>query len=149
MLTKIISGGQTGADQAGLIAAGILGLERGGTAPPKFMTDSGANPLLLRNHFGLVEGDPDPRTYPKRTRQNIKDSDGTVVFGNLSSPGTSLTINLARNYPKPLLTNPDSSQLRSWLRDNEIQVLNVAGNRERKNQGITKRVVDLIVEALS
>ncbi len=58
MITKIISGGQTGADQAGLMVAHRLGLKRGGTAPPGFMTEEGPKPNFLQA-MGLVEGRPD------------------------------------------------------------------------------------------
>jgi len=149
VLRKIISGGQTGADQGGLLAGRVLGLETGGTAPPGFMTQDGPNPGLLRDCFGLSEGAPDPRAYPRRTKANILDADGTVVFGNLSSPGSSLTTNLTRHLGKPLLTNPNPAQLRSWIRDNNIQVLNVAGNRESRRPGIQGQVVDILVEAFS
>jgi hypothetical protein len=36
---KIISGGQTGADQGGLEGARLLGIQTGGTAPYNWMTD--------------------------------------------------------------------------------------------------------------
>ena len=61
MLAKIISGGQTGADTGGLLAGKRLGIKTGGTAPPRFMTDAGTN-YALHLSFGLVEGEPDPRT---------------------------------------------------------------------------------------
>jgi len=53
-VAKIISGGQTGADQGGLNAGLLLGIETGGTAPPRFMTDAG--PYTIPNMFHLVEG---------------------------------------------------------------------------------------------
>lgn len=40
-LRKIISGGQTGADQGGLRAGRLLHLETGGTAPHNWMTEQG------------------------------------------------------------------------------------------------------------
>ena len=45
-LTTIISGGQTGADQAGLLAAQALGLQTGGWAPHGWRTDAGPAPWL-------------------------------------------------------------------------------------------------------
>ena len=147
MIEKIISGGQTGADQGGLFAGLKLGIPTGGTAPPNFMTDTGPEREFLSS-FGLVEGVPDPKTYPKRTRKNVIDSDGTVLFGNLSSPGTRLTINYCKALNKPYTENPTPSQLQDFIVYNHIKILNVAGNRERTNPGITKRVTDIIVEAL-
>jgi len=145
-LRKVISGGQTGADQAGLCAAHNLGLETGGTAPPKFVTDVGPAPNVLRA-YGLVEGEPDPRTYPKRTRKNVQDSDGTVLFGDMSSPGSRLTIRYCIQLNKPYAINPDAEQLARHVRSNNIEVLNVAGNRERTNPGIGAKVIGVMIDA--
>ena len=43
---RVISGGETGADQGGMEAAIDLGLPTGGTAPPNFRTESGPNMAL-------------------------------------------------------------------------------------------------------
>lgn len=147
VLEKIISGGQTGADQAGLQAAVSLGLKTGGTAPPGFKTDIGPLPNL-GTIYGLVEGRPDPHTYPRRTRQNVKDSDGTVWFGYVNSPGGRVTKSAARTYAKPFLVNPTPSDLLEWLIEKQIRVLNVAGNRERTNPGICLVARTLLVVAL-
>jgi len=147
MIEKIISGGQTGADQGGLFAGLILGITTGGTAPPNFMTDTGPKKEFLIS-FGLIEGVPDPSTYPKRTWENVKNSDGTALFGNLYSPGTRLTMRYCKTLLKPYIKNPLPSELREFINQYSIIVLNIAGNRERTNPGITKRVTDTIVEAL-
>jgi hypothetical protein len=145
---KIISGGQTGADQGGLEAGKILGIVTGGTAPPGFITEDGPQPLLLKR-YGLMEGVPDPRTYPKRTIKNVADSDGTVWFGNSGSPGGRLTLGTCRSLGKPVLINPTSEVLSKWVEEFKISVLNVAGNRERTNPGITDWTIKTIVEAFS
>jgi len=102
MIKKIISGGQTGADQGGLEAAWELGLLTGGTAPYNFMTEIGPEFDKLKK-FGLSPGPYDPRTYPKRTELNVKNSDGTLIFGNTNSPGSKLTISLCQKLNKPHL----------------------------------------------
>jgi len=132
MLEKVISGGQTGADQGGLRAAHDAQVETGGTAPPGFFTEEGRN-LALRDIYGLIEGGPDPRTYPRRTVKNVQDSDGTVWFGNTDSPGARLTLNTCGKLGKVFLTNPGPSVLARWIIDNNIRVLNVAGNRASHN----------------
>lgn len=146
MLRKIISGGQTGADQAGLSAGRQLGLETGGTAPPSFMTDEGCQPDLLI-HYGLKEGAPDIKTYPKRTRRNVLDSHGTVWFGRTSSPGGKLTLGLCNLYHRPYLVNPTSKELCDWVKLNNVEILNVAGNRERTNRGIYEKTIETIILA--
>jgi len=131
-VTKIISGGQIGADQIGLEVGKEIGLETGGTAPPGFQTSKGKKPKLLKE-YGLVEGEADPKVYRKRTIQNIKDSDGTVLFGKETSPGSKLTKNQSLEIGKPYIANPTVEELSSWLKENNIKTLNVAGNRAIAN----------------
>ena len=52
-LTKIISGGQTGADMGALLAARDLGMESGGVAPKGWRTEDGPQETLLLS-FGLI-----------------------------------------------------------------------------------------------
>ena len=93
-LTKIISGGQTGADIAGLKAAKRLGLATGGTAPPHFGTSKGSQEGLLKS-FGL---NAIPLTtswesaYCSRSMLNVDNADATVAFRVKASPGTDKTI---------------------------------------------------------
>ena len=147
MITKIISGGQTGADQAGLAAGKFLNLETGGTAPPDFRTETGKSKKLLEG-YGLEEGKPDRSIYRLRTKRNILDSDGTVVFGDTKSVGSKLTINTCANLNKPLLINPYNDGFLKWIEANNISILNVAGNRESIRPGIYNRVYEFLVEAL-
>lgn len=146
ILKKVISGGQTGADQAGLVAAKKCGIVIGGTAPPNFMTDNGSMEIL--KEFGLVEGEPDPRIYPKRTIKNAQDADGTVWFGKETSPGGRLTLgNICQNNkPTPCINPKDHIQLAKWIIENNIQILNVAGNRERTNPGIGNKVETILIK---
>ncbi|MFG6101208.1 putative molybdenum carrier protein [Leptothoe sp. EHU-05/26/07-4] len=127
----IISGGQTGADRAGLDAAAYCCFPTGGWAAKGYLTQtySGQNiadrSLTL---FGLKEH-PTPG-YPARTKANVEDSDGTVWFGYEGSPGGKLTCGTARRLGKPLIINPSTAHdMLVWLKKNEISVLNVAGNR--------------------
>lgn len=145
MLKKIISGGQTGADYAGLWAGRALKIETGGTAPRGWITEAGEKEKTLRG-LGLVES---PHAgYNARTLANVRDADATVVFGNLNSPGTKLTIRLCKTEGKPIAYNPSSTNLRAFLNAHQVEVLNVAGNRESKNKGIGERVYDVLVGAL-
>lgn len=142
-LKRIISGGQTGADRAGLEIAKELGLETGGWAPKGYRTEHGADHSL--KDFGLYEHTS--FSYPPRTRLNVRDSGGTVLFGNMHSPGCRLTIRYCRELLKPHLENPTASELRSWLKHYQIEVLNVAGNRESTNPGVVALTKDTIREA--
>ena len=150
-LKRIVSGGQTGADEAGLQAAFDLGIPTGGTAPRDWRIclpdgSDGSDPEL-GTKFGLVEHDS--YDYPPRTRQNVTDSDGTVWFGSDKSPGSLLTINTCINQSKPYIINPTAQQLADWAVENKISVLNVAGNRYSKlNPDIITVTYNTVTEAL-
>ena len=91
MIEKIISGGQTGADQAGLDAAIELGIPHGGWIPKGRKTEEG--PLPAKYKLKEMK----TTSYPKRTEKNILDSGGTVIFtfGKLTG-GSELTRKFCR-----------------------------------------------------
>ena len=154
MVERIISGGQTGADQGGLAAGVTLDIPTGGLAPRGWKTERGPMPELgalgLEEHFSLQ--------YPPRTRANVESSDGTLLIGNPSSRGSRLTMKLARQAGKPIYVIVSTSfpsdlarhfvPFRTWLRAYRVKVLNVAGNRESVAPGIAKATHDFLVEAL-
>jgi hypothetical protein len=148
---RIISGGQTGADYGGLLAGFHLGIPTGGTAPRGWRIclpsgEDGANPNL--SQFGLIEHES--REYPPRTQQNVADADATVWFGYTDSPGGRLTIKTAQELNKPYIFTPSPQELRRWLEEERVGVLNVAGNRlSPENPGIQQLVFATIVEAIS
>jgi hypothetical protein len=154
---RIISGGQTGADHGGLAAAKILGLETGGSMPKGWRTAAGRD-YSRHLEYGLTENPSSE--YPPRTRDNVVNSDGTIVFGDTNSPGSKLTIRLCKEVPKPwiVITNWDLceeenlpatlSAFRYWINEKNIQVLNVAGNRESTNPGIFEKTKSFLIKAL-
>lgn len=158
-LVKIISGGQTGADQGGLQAAKILGLETGGWAPKGYKTELGPN-LELKTLYGLRET-VSPQ-YPPRTRMNVANSNGTLIFGRLYEPGSKLTISICEELGKPYLAlewpkvtsisqelewEAATYSLMRFVLCHNIKTLNVAGNRESKFVGINYLTEKLIVDA--
>ncbi len=141
VLEKVISGGQTGADQGGLEAAETAGVTTGGMAPRGYRTSSGPRPDLGRR-FKLEES---PSIYyASRTRANVRNSTGTVIFGNPHSPGSRLTVRLCKEHGRPCLQifYPEMTrvsaegELAQWCVLHCVEVLNVAGNREERNPGI-------------
>jgi predicted Rossmann fold nucleotide-binding protein DprA/Smf involved in DNA uptake len=136
-LEKIVSGGQTGADRAGLDAAMKAGLPVGGYCPKGRLAEDGTVP----EHYPLVE--MTKGGYSARTELNVVESDGTVVFniGKLTG-GTRLTVECARKHNKPHIViqldvdKPDVTILAEWIDSNNIMVLNVAGPRESKTPGV-------------
>lgn len=152
IFSRIISGGQTGSDQGALDAALELNHPCGGWCPKGRKSESGPIP----DKYPVQENNsPD---YKVRTRANVKDSDGTLIF-SYGEPegGTKLTVDLAFQYEKPLYVfdldseplNRDPEFIWKWGWESEIFVLNVAGPRESKNPGtqfLVKKVVYDILE---
>ena len=142
MLKKIISGGQTGIDKMGLMAATENGYETGGTAPAGFITENGVD-YTLRN-YGLKEISQEDKAfyekltgkadrYTPRTYVNTRDSDGTVYFSSdPNSPGAKTTRRGCEYHNKPFIMNPNIESLCKFIDENNIETLNVAGNRGSK-----------------
>lgn len=137
-LEKIISGGQSGADRAGLDAALAFGIPVGGSCPRGRRAEDGAIP----DCYPLVESRA--RTYGVRTRMNVRAADGTLVLnlGALSG-GTLATIDYAEKRKKPCLVvqlddggHVTLDMVAEWLKTNDICTLNVAGPREGKAPGV-------------
>lgn len=126
MLKKVISGGQTGVDRIGLEVARSLGIKTGGSAPKDFRTENGVD-LTLKD-FGLVE--TTHSSYNYRTFINVASSDATVLFGDMSSAGSKLTLDYLKN--KKYIVNPTVDQLIDFIVENKVETLNVAGNRASK-----------------
>src|SRR5579859_2286861 len=97
-IVKIISGGQTGADHAGLSAGELLGLKTGGWMPHGFKRDTGPNPFLAER-YDLKEHES--AAYPPRTKANVEAADATLLFGDPNSPGCQLTRRLCNELKKP------------------------------------------------
>src|SRR5262252_5551797 len=152
ILAKVISGGQTGADQAGLRAARAMGIETGGWVPFGCVTEDGPNPALLKE-YDLKEMDSDK--YPPRTEANVRDSDGTMRFAaNFATAGERCTLKAIKWFNKPYFdvdwNNPPSiQQAVEWIVANKVKTLNVAGNRESTNPGIGSFVEQYLVQVFA
>lgn len=152
VVQKIISGGQTGADQGALDGALACGIAHGGTIPAGRKTETGPLPERYR-----LEELSSPH-YPDRTEKNVKDSDGTLILSHGSlSGGSALTQAVARRLGKPCLhidcaVVADGEAVRvvqSWCMENRIWVLNVAGPRASSDPLIYQKSRSLVVALLS
>ena len=157
-IKKIISGGQTGVDQAALQAAIDSGLAHGGWCPSGRVCESGKIP----DHFDLNETPkersnkaPDvPRSL--RTEWNVRDSDGTLIIQPKHlgiDPGTAWTMDAAKIYNKPLIiVDPSkkeaSDRVKEWLNQCKIETLNVAGPSERSVLGISNVAYKFVRQVL-
>lgn len=145
-LIKIVSGGQTGADIAGLKFALEIGIPTGGWAPRGYINEEGKKPELLKDIYHLNEIDGG---WVERTIQNVLDSDGTVIFAEKMSDGSALTIDACRKSNKPYRINPTKHQFLEWLNMYNIRVLNVAGNRESVSPGMEEKVYLFLKETIT
>ena len=151
MIHKVISGGQTGVDMAGLKAALICGIETGGWAPKGYKTEVGFRPTLLKTVYGLQEDDS-PR-YESRTRANVMLADVTLLIARPELTGGSrITAEIARKESKPCyhisaLGLDDERQLMeafSWLNFRDPRILNIAGHRESTFPGIEQAATNFL-----
>jgi len=152
MVVKIVSGGQTGADRAGLDVALELGLKIGGWVPRGRRAEDGVIP---GKYAGMVETETD--SYEERTELNVRDSDATVIF-TFGPPrgGSALCARAARSSGKPFLAldldrysaEEMIPMLRDWLERVSPNVLNVAGSRAGDSPGIAERTAEVLREVL-
>ena len=147
---KIISGGQTGADIAGVDAAISCQVPYGGWLPKGRKTEDKPVDKSYVNFRVMSQGG-----YPKRTEANIIDSDGTVLFtfGHLKG-GSLLTKKISIKHNKPWLHidlnvhNDHARQIQDWLNSFQIKTLNIAGSRASKSPDIYNKVKKIIIKVL-
>ncbi len=143
-LERVVSGGQSGCDRAGLEVARALGIPTGGTAPRGYRTEFGPD-LDLRDIFGLTESES--ATYDVRTLANVRSADLTVVFG-ADTGGTRDTMAYCRVLEKLHLHEPSPEDLRRWIMIHGVRTLNVAGSRHSKNPMIFDMTAIVLAYAL-
>lgn len=147
MIKKIISGGQTGADQAALDTAIKWNVPHGGWVPRGRLTEAGRLP----DKYNMQE--MPTGSYPARTEQNVINSDGTLIIshGPLTD-GSKHTKEMALKHDKPFLhinlNEIDSSraagQVHEWITKSKIETLNVAGPRSSNDPSIYQAVMHVL-----
>ena len=135
MPLKIISGGQTGVDRGALDAALEYGFVCGGWCPKGRKAEDG----IIDPRYPLVE--TASAEYIVRTRQNIIDSDGSLIifYGELEG-GTARTLEFCQQLNKPCylidatVLSPEQAaeKIKVFVRENAIKSINVAGPRASK-----------------
>lgn len=163
MITKVVSGFQTGADIGGIKAAHCANIPTGGFMPKGFKTLAGAKPEYAKK-YGAVEHVSSG--YKERTWDNVQQADATFRFAkNFSSPGEKCTLNAIKNWGKPYLDfHIQDGKLTcgklvchhdivlyagDWLDVHGVKILNVAGNAESTCPGIEMLVWDFLEELLT
>jgi hypothetical protein len=158
MIGQIISGGQTGVDQAALRAAKACGIPTGGWAPKGWRTEDGPAPWLadfgLREHASL--------DYPDRTRANVGDAGLTLILVTRESDlarGTALTLRVAQaskahgvDHYVSVMSQPGAVErcrdALKWFADAGGNVVNIAGPRESESPGIGETAEKFLKEVL-
>jgi hypothetical protein len=141
MIKKLFSGGQPGADRAGLMAARKMGIQTGGWVSARnFETDP-----WLWYHFGKFGMKVDERSSGS-SEKNITVAKGTIrVATDFGTRAERKSLKLLLKHEKPFYDlNPatDSSKVyveavADWILRHEIRILNVSGNSERVCEGIS------------
>ena len=143
MLTKIVSGGQTGVDRAALDVAIAWGMDYGGWIP----SDRSAEDGIIPARYTELKVTHRPESA-YRTEQNVKDSDGTLILSPSDLVGGSLlTKQFAMDFGRPVLcvklcdvcTQDQVEVVASWVKSNNISVLNIAGPRESEEIGVYEK----------
>lgn len=148
MISKLVSGGQTGADRAALDWAIEHNTPHGGWCPKGRRAEDGP----IDQRYNLTE--TPTANYLQRTEWNVRDSEATVIF--TISPeltgGSKKTAEFARKFGKPYLhvhsgiQNPGASLAR-FIAEHKIKVLNVAGTRGSKEPEVGAFVKKVLEEA--
>lgn len=133
-MLKIVSGGQTGVDRGALNAALAVNVPCGGWCPEDRCAEDGE----IAPHYPVT-----PLIgagYRKRTKQNVIDSDATVIIYHseiVLGGGTELTLKTCIAQRKPYLlidaalTQPEMAgkHIADFVQRHHIAVLNFAGPR--------------------
>src|SRR4030095_3983538 len=154
-IKNIISGGQTGVDQAALDVAINLGIECGGWCPPGRLCENGLIPSvypLKETPSEKSNAAPDVNRS-LRTEWNVRDADAVLVLlpNNIKTEkGSEWTIQCAVNYGKPIsITDPfaamASAEIQRLLESISISILNIAGPSEGSCAGINEQTKKLLL----
>jgi Circularly permutated YpsA SLOG family len=150
MLEKLISNGETGANQAAWRAAKAFGVAAGGWVSKGFLTADGTHPEFAEQ-YGAAELPTDRE--PARIEQNVRDSDATIWFGRTTNSCAHATVAACHRFGKPCMPVYPSAafepkHVAEWIKENKIKTLNVAGNPEHEEPGIGEKAERFLGEVL-
>jgi len=145
---RIVSGAQTGADQAGLDWAISHGIPHGGWCPKGRKSEAG--PIAARY---LVAETPST-DYLERTEWNVRDSDATVIFTmeETLTGDSKRTAEFAAKHGKPWFhfkPRVAPKYLAGFLARNKVVTLNIAGSRGSSAPEVGKLVTMALDNALN
>lgn len=143
----IVSGGQTGADRAGLDWAISNGVRHGGWCPRGRKTENGVLPRMY--HLKETPG----AGYLQRTEWNVRDSDATLVFtlDDKLDGGSKRTAAFADSLGKPWMhvrPGVHPKYVARFLLRHGVATLNIAGKRASTAPGIEQFVREMLSQAV-
>ena len=152
---RIISGGQTGVDRAGLVAAMTYSIPIGGWLPKGRLAEDGVVPE------GFYDMQECEGGYRERTRANVRSVNATLVLSDRFpiTGGTAYTAEVAKELVRPYkIVNLDAcdavTQIRDWMllledsQEKELKkiILNIAGPRESISPGIFAKAKAILID---
>ena len=152
---RIISGGQTGVDRAGLVAAMTYSIPIGGWLPKGRLAEDGVVP---EDFYDMQECEGG---YRERTRANVRSANATLVLSDRFpiTGGTAYTAEVAKELGRPYkIVNLDAcdavTQIRDWMllledsQEKELKkiILNIAGPRESISPGIFAKAKAILID---
>ena len=152
-MLKIISGAQTGVDRGALNAALAHNIPCGGWCPADRCAEDGEIPPRYPVTPLANAG------YRKRTRQNVADSDATVIIYHTEitrGSGTELTLKTCIAQHKPYLlidaaaVQPENAGARiaAFVQRHQIATLNFGGSRRSIVPTIERFTEQAVTEAI-
>lgn len=143
----LVSGGQTGADRAGLDWAIAQDIRHGGWCPRGRKTEDGVLPDCYQLKETPASG------YLQRTEWNVRDSDATLIFtlDDGLDGGSKRTAAFADRLGKPWLhvrPGVHPKYVARFLVRHGVKTLNVAGKRESVAPGIGELVRLVLSQAV-
>ncbi|RMX05196.1 hypothetical protein EAW55_00590 [Legionella jordanis] len=154
MIKRIISGGQTGVDQAALKTAKDMAFAIAGFCPKGGLDENQVNSLI--SFPELTEA---ASTAPEdRTKRNIEASDGSLIvvpswpLPQNSKDGTQFMIDYCQRQKKPFIIislnhkGGSVEKIKAWINANRIRSLNIGGPRESSSPGIYEQSCELFKE---
>lgn len=144
----IVSGGQSGADQAALDWAIQHQVAYDGWCPKGRKTENGVLPLAY-----LLRETP-TASYLQRTEWNVRDSDVTLIFtlSETLQGGSKRTAEFAEKLGKPWLhirPGVHPKFVARFLNRHAVRRLNIAGSRESTAPGVSALVQDVLSASIA
>jgi hypothetical protein len=153
-ITKIVSGGQTGAERGGLNAAIRCGLPYGGWVPKGRRSEDGRVPAAYTD-----VRETESAAYMARTEANVVDSDATLVLTcGLPVSGNMRICAFAQKHARPCLVvnladdrKTATDRIVDWLTSLPLQKgsLNVDGARESKVPGMQSVAQSVLTDVIA